>query len=159
MPSRALDKPQAVIEFNLNGTIITANRNFLDAMGYDLEEIQGKHHSMFVDPAYRESREYREFWKTLGEGKFQAAEYKRYGKGGKEIWIQASYNPVLNFRGQPYKVVKFAADITQQKMAAADSSGQIDAIGKSQAVIHFTTDGIILDANQNFPEHGGLQPR
>jgi methyl-accepting chemotaxis protein len=85
----------AVIEFNLDGTIITANENFLKAMGYSLNEIQGKHHSMFVEPSEGNSPAYREFWAALGRGEYQAAEYKRIAKGGKEIWIQASYNPIL----------------------------------------------------------------
>jgi methyl-accepting chemotaxis protein len=145
----ALNKSQAVIEFNMDGTIITANKNFLDAMGYSLEDIRGKHHRMFVTEAERESAAYREFWAALNRGTFQAAEYKRLGKGGREVWIQASYNPLMR-GGKPYKVVKFAADITAQKALSIDSAGQIDAIGKSQAVIHFNTDGTIITANQNF---------
>lgn len=109
----ALDKVQAIIEFELDGTILTANENFLKTLGYRLEEIQGQHHSMFVEPAYRESVEYRNFWRDLGAGKFQTAEYKRIGKGGKEVWIQASYNPVFDLDGKPYKVVKFATDVTE----------------------------------------------
>jgi PAS domain S-box-containing protein len=97
----ALDKSQATIEFKLDGTIITANANFLNAMGYTLAEVQGKHHSMFVEPAYKESAEYREFWAKLGRGEYQAAQYKRIGKGGKEVWIEASYNPLLTAGGKP----------------------------------------------------------
>jgi len=146
----ALNKSQAVIEFNMDGTIIWANENFLNAMGYDLDEIQGKHHRMFVDPAYENSPEYRHFWESLRRGEFQAAEYKRYGKGGKEIWIQASYNPIFDKHGKPYKVVKYATNITRQVLEKADLKGQIEAIGKSQAVIEFTLDGTILNANENF---------
>ena len=145
----ALNKSQAVIEFNMDGTIITANQNFLDALGYSLEEIKGKHHRMFVTEVERDSAAYREFWETLNRGTFQAAEYKRVGKGGKTVWIQASYNPLMR-NGKPYKVVKFAADITAQKILAIDSNGQIEAINKSQAVIHFNTDGTIITANQAF---------
>lgn len=146
----AISKSQAVIEFKPDGTIITANKNFLSAMGYTLEEIQGGHHSMFVDPAYAKSSDYTEFWKKLGRGEFDAAEYKRLGKGGKEIWIQASYNPVKDKKGTVYKVVKFAVDITASKLAAADSAGQLAAIDKALAVIQFNLDGTILTANQNF---------
>ena len=146
----AIDKSQAVIEFKLDGTIIWANDNFLSALGYGLSEVQGKHHGMFVEPAYRESIEYRQFWATLNEGKYQAAEYKRIGKGGREVWIQASYNPILDSRGKPSKIVKYATDVTAQKLQTADSAGQIAAIGKSQAVIEFDLDGIILSANQAF---------
>jgi methyl-accepting chemotaxis protein len=146
----AIGRAQAVIEFNLDGTITTANDLFLGAMGYSLAEIQGKHHSMFVMPADRDSAAYREFWAALNRGEFQSGEFKRLGKGGKEIWILASYNPILDDAGKPFKVVKFASDISQQKLKNADFAGQIEAIGKSQAVIEFKMDGTIIDANENF---------
>jgi methyl-accepting chemotaxis protein len=119
-------------------------------MGYTLSEVQGKHHRMFVESSYGDSQEYKDFWARLVKGEFQAAQYKRIAKGGREVWIEASYNPLLNSRGRPYKVVKYATDITSQKLANADSNGQIDAIGKSQAVIHFNLDGTIITANANF---------
>jgi len=115
----AMDKSQATIAFKMDGTIITANENFLKALGYRLDEIKGRHHSMFVDDEYRQSPAYKEFWATLNRGEYQAAEYKRLGKGGREVWIQASYNPVLGLDGKPCKVVKYATDITAQKMAIA----------------------------------------
>jgi len=146
----AIDRAQAVIEFNLDGTIITANENFLATVGYALPEIQGRHHSMFVEPQERDGNAYRDFWARLARGEYQAAEYKRVGKGGKQIWILATYNPILNDVGKPFKVVKFATDVTQQKLKAADSDGQIQAIRKSQAVIEFRMDGNIITANQNF---------
>jgi methyl-accepting chemotaxis protein len=146
----AIGRAQAVIAFNLDGTIVTANENFLKTLGYSLGEIQGKHHSMFVEPATRDSAAYREFWASLNRGEYQAAEYKRIGKGGKEVWILASYNPILDEKGKPFKVVKFATDVTEQKLRTADLAGQIAAIGKSQAVIEFNMDGSILTANENF---------
>ncbi|MCG5238419.1 PAS domain-containing methyl-accepting chemotaxis protein [Azospirillum doebereinerae] len=146
----ALDKSQAVIEFNLDGTIITANQNFLDTVGYSLREIQGRHHSLFVDPAERECPAYRRFWEALERGEYQTAEYRRIGKDGRDVWIQATYNPIVGRNGKPTKVVKFATNITDQKVKAADFQGQIDAINKSQAVIQFAMDGTILDANGNF---------
>jgi methyl-accepting chemotaxis protein len=146
----AVSRSQAVIEFNLDGTILTANENFLNALGYSLSEIEGKHHRMFVDPVERDSAAYRDFWAALNRGEYQAAEYKRIGKGGKEVWILASYNPVMDEKGKPFKVVKFATDITAQKVRNADLAGQIDAIGKSQAVIEFKLDGTIIQANENF---------
>jgi methyl-accepting chemotaxis protein len=146
----AVDRAQAVIEFKLDGTIVTANANFLGAMGYSLGDIQGKHHSMFMPQGDRDSAAYREFWAALNRGEYQAGEYKRIGKGGKEIWILASYNPVLDEKGKPFGVVKFATDVTAQKLKTADLSGQIDAIGKSQAVIEFNLDGTIIRANENF---------
>jgi methyl-accepting chemotaxis protein len=146
----ALNRSQAVIEFNMDGTIITANDNFLDAMGYRLDEIQGKHHSIFVEEKDQQSAAYRQFWESLNRGEFQAAEYKRVGKGRKEVWIQASYNPIKNHEGKPHKVIKFATDVTERKLRDADSQGQIDAIGRSQAVIQFNLDGTIISANENF---------
>ena len=134
----------------MDGTVITANENFLKALGYALDEIKGKHHSMFVDEAYRQSADYREFWAKLNRGEYQTAEYKRIGKGGKEVWIQASYNPIMDSDSKPFKVVKYATDITAQKLINADYSGQIAAIGKSQAVIEFRMDGTIVKANDNF---------
>jgi methyl-accepting chemotaxis protein len=147
---KALHRVQAVIEFHLDGTIVHANDNFLQTLGYTLEEIQGKHHAMFVDAGYAQSREYRDFWANLGRGEFEAGQYRRLGKGGREIWIQASYNPVFDSHGRPYKVVKFATDITAQKFQAADFAGQLAAINKSQAVIEFDLEGRILAANENF---------
>jgi methyl-accepting chemotaxis protein len=146
----AISKAQAVIEFNMDGTIITANDNFLGALGYTLEEIQGRHHSMFVDEAFARSVEYKEFWAKLNRGEYEATEYKRLGKGGKEVWIQASYNPILDRNGKPFKVVKYATDVTEQKLQSADFQGQIDAISKAQAVIEFNMDGTIIGANDNF---------
>jgi methyl-accepting chemotaxis protein len=146
----AILRAQAVIEFTMDGKVITANANFLNALGYSLPEIEGKHHSMFVEPAMRESAEYREFWAKLNRGEYSAAEYKRIGKGGKEVWILASYNPILDERKKPFKVVKFATDVTDQKLRTADLAGQIAAIGKSQAVIEFKMDGTVIDANNNF---------
>jgi methyl-accepting chemotaxis protein len=142
----AISKSQAVIEFKLDGIIVNANLNFLNTLGYSLAEIQGKHHSMFVNPAERESDAYREFWARLNHGEFQAAQYKRFGKGGKDIWIIASYNPILDEAGKPFKIVKFATDVTTQKLKAADSDGQIDAISKSQAVIEFNMDVFFIHA-------------
>src|SRR3569833_2165209 len=110
----AVGRSQAIIEFNLDGTIITANENFLGALGYRLDEVQGKHHSIFVDAAYRRSPEYREFWNALRRGEYQAGDFKRVGKGGQVLWIQASYNPIYGADGDLMKVVKFATDVTAQ---------------------------------------------
>jgi len=146
----AIGKSQAVIEFSMDGTILGANENFLATLGYTLSEIAGKHHSMFVDDGYRQSAAYKEFWAKLNRGEYVADEFKRIGKGGKEVWIQASYNPILDLNGKPFKVVKYATDVTAQKLRNADYQGQIAAIGKSQAVIEFNMDGTILRANENF---------
>jgi methyl-accepting chemotaxis protein len=146
----ALDRAQAMIEFKLDGTIVTANENFLATMGYSLGEIQGRHHSLFVEPGERDSQAYRDFWAALNRGEYRAAEYKRIGKGGKELWILATYNPLLDEAGRPTGVVKFATDVTSQRLKTADSKGQLDAIEKSQAVIEFNMDGTIITANDNF---------
>ena len=146
----AIGRAQAVIEFNMDGTVLTANENFLNAFGYSLAEIQGKPHSMFVEPTVRGSVEYGEFWARLHRGECQAAEYKRIGKGGKDIWILASYNPVLDQNGKSFKVVKLATDITEQKLHNVDLASQVAAIDKSQAVIEFNMDGTVLTANDNF---------
>ncbi|MTI42071.1 methyl-accepting chemotaxis protein [Roseibium hamelinense] len=146
----ALDRSQAVIEFKPDGTIIRANNNFLALMGYELSEIKGKHHSIFAEPGFAQTGEYKKFWHDLAEGKHQVAQYKRIGKGGKEVWIEASYNPLIGIFGKPYKIVKYATDVTERTLKNAQYEGQIKAIGKSQAVIHFDMNGNILMANQNF---------
>jgi methyl-accepting chemotaxis protein len=146
----AISKSQAVIEFNLDGTILTANDNFLRTLGYSLDEIKGRHHSIFADETYKHSHDYREFWAKLNRGEYVAGEFKRIGKGGKEVWIHASYNPICDTNGKPYKVVKYASDITAAKLQTADYAGQLSAISKSQAVIEFNLDGTIITANSNF---------
>ena len=146
----AIERSQAVAAFNLDGTIITANKNFLNAMGYVLGEVQGKHDSMFVEPAERASSAYREFWAKLNRGEPQSAEYKRIGKGGKEVWIQATYSPIADENGKPFKVVTFATDITKQKLRMAELEGQMAAIDKSQAVAELGMDGTVITANDNF---------
>src|SRR5690606_29878933 len=113
----AISRVQAVISFNLDGTVIDANTNFLKCLGYASDEIVGKHHAMFCDPAYTRTAEYAQFWERLRSGEYVAAEFQRFGKGGKEVWIQASYNPVLDAGGRVAKIVKFATDITERKRA------------------------------------------
>jgi methyl-accepting chemotaxis protein len=147
---QALHRAQAIIEFSLDGRIITANQNFLDTLGYSLNEVRGQHHSMFVEPSSRQSPEYRAFWEKLGRGEYDAGKYKRIGKGDREIWIQASYNPILDLSGKPFKVVKFATDITAAEAAANEQKSRVDAVSRAQAVIEFKLDGTILSANENF---------
>ncbi len=146
----AIGKSQAVIEFKMDGTILTANENFLKIMNYTLNEIKGRHHSFLVERSYAETEDYRQFWQDLNRGEYRSAEYRRIGKGGKEVWIQASYNPVFDLNGNPFKVVKYAADVTEQKLKSADFAGQISAIQKSQAVIEFRMDGTVISANDIF---------
>src|SRR3954469_20635571 len=146
----AVGRAQAVVEFKLDGTIVTANENFCKVLGYSLPEIEGKHHSMFIAEAERNGTAYRELWAKLNRGEYQAGEFKRIGKGGKEVWILASYNPLLDENGKPFGVAKFATDVTAEKLKNADLAGQIAAIEKAQAVIEFNMDGTIVAANENF---------
>ncbi|MDO8381250.1 PAS domain-containing methyl-accepting chemotaxis protein [Phenylobacterium sp.] len=146
----ALGRSLAIIEFDPKGNILTANENFCAALGYSLSEIKGRHHSLFVDPEVVRSPDYAAFWAKLGRGEFDAREYRRIAKGGREVWIQASYNPVKNAKGVVQKVVKVATDITAEKLRNADFAGKIAAISRAQATIEFTVDGEVLDANDNF---------
>lgn len=146
----AVDRVQAVIEFDLQGRVLTANENFLGVIGYTLNEIKGQHHRMFCDAEYAQSPEYMTFWERLGRGEFHAGEFHRRTRQGKDIWILASYNPIFDADGKPYKVVKFATDITEQKRMHADIKGKLDAIGRSQAVIEFDLRGQVISANENF---------
>ena len=122
----AINKAQAVITFELDGTVRSANDNFLRTMGYSLEEIRGRHHSMFVEPGYRASNEYRAFWAKLARGEFDAGQYQRVAKGGRNIWLQASYNPILDSAGKPLHVVKYATDITEQVNFAAQLRAAVE---------------------------------
>ena len=146
----ALDRSLAVIEFDPNGRIITANANFLAVVAYRLEDVVGRHHSMFMDPEEVKTEAYAAFWRTLRAGRFQAAEFKRMANGGREIWIQATYNPILDRSGKVVRVVKFASDVTARKLEDADVHGQVAAINRAQAVISFKPDGTVIDVNDNF---------
>jgi methyl-accepting chemotaxis protein len=146
----ALQRVQAVIEFDMNGIILHANENFLSTVGYALGEVVGQHHRIFCDPVYAASPAYPAFWAKLRRGEFDRGEYPRIGKGGREVWIQASYNPVFDAVGQPSKIIKFATDVTELKRRNAEYEGKFSAIDKAQAVIEFNLDGTVLSANRNF---------
>lgn len=152
----ALNKSQAIIEFRVDGTVIQANENFCSALGYQASEIVGRHHSLFVDPQDVSKPEYKEFWNRLGRGQFDRGEYKRIGKDGKEIWIEASYNPVFSGK-KVTKVVKIATDITQKSIKAAEDAGKLRALSRAQAIIEFTPQGEIITANTNFLTTLGYQ--
>ena len=128
----AMDRSQAVIEFKLDGTILKANANFLGALGYSASEVEGRHHSMFVPPAEAASTAYRDFWRQLNNGEFVAAKFLRIGKGGREIWIQASYNPVMDPAGKPYKVIKFATDVTEVEQERTRAEAERSAAAEEQ---------------------------
>lgn len=146
----ALDRAQATIEFDLKGNILDANENFLAVIGYDRDDIVGRHHRIFCDADYVDSSAYKAFWKDLAEGQISSGEFQRFGKNGKEVWLNASYNPMLDAGGKPYKVVKFATDITEEKLRTAEQDGKLAAINRAQATIEFALDGTILTANDNF---------
>jgi len=146
----ALNASQAVIEFTPKGDILTANSNFLKTTGYSLAEIAGRHHSLFCDPAYAAGEDYRRFWRDLADGEFQSSTFKRFGKGGRIVWLQATYNPIRDVSGRVVKIIKFASDITEAKMKAVDQAGKIEAISRAQAVIEFTPAGEVITANENF---------
>ncbi len=146
----ALNASQAVIEFTPDGKILTANDNFLAVMGYGRDEIVGQHHRLFCDPAFAESEDYHRFWRDLAAGKFQSSAFKRYGKNGRVVWLQATYNPVVDAQGKVTRVIKFASDITRAKLDELDYAGKIHALDRAQAIIEFTPQGDILTANDNF---------
>ena len=147
---QALNRVQAVIEFDLTGKVLTANDNFLRTFGYSLDEVVGQHHRVFCEPGFARSPEYAAFWERLGRGEFNAGEYRRLSKSGKPVWIQASYNPLVDASGKPFKVVKFATDITQERLTTGEAHSKLEAIGRSQAVIEFDMRGNVIGANVNF---------
>lgn len=155
--SDALHRVQAVIEFDLKGKVLHANDNFLKAMGYTLEDIRGQHHRIFCDPAYAASAEYKKFWENLGKGVLDRGEYKRIGGDGREVWINASYNPVFDENGKPYKVIKFATDVTANRQQKAEFEGKVNAIDKAQAMIEFDLGGHVISANDNFLKAMGYE--
>ena len=146
----AINRSQAVIEFDLGGRILDANENFLAVTGYALAEVKGQHHSMFMPPGEADSADYKRFWADLGRGEFCRGQFLRLGKGGREVWIQASYNPIKGAGGKPVSVIKYAFDVTEQKNRLADLESQHKAISKAQAVIEFDLSGKVLHANENF---------
>lgn len=145
----AIDSAYAYIEFDLKGNVTLANKNLLETMGYDLEEVKGRHHRQFVDPAQAASSEYSKFWADLVDGKSQSGVYKRISKSGKEVWIQAVYSPVRDEVGRVTKIIKIATDVTAQNLLNAENAAKLQAIDKTQAVIEFNMDGSIITANEN----------
>lgn len=147
---KAVERVQAVIEFDLQGRVLRANDNFLDTFGYSAEEVLGHHHRMFCPPEVAGSPEYLAFWDRLARGEFNAGQYRRIDRHGKDVWIEASYNPIFDIDGAPLKVVKFATNVTPAKLLSAETGGKLDAISRSQGVIEFDMQGNILGANSNF---------
>jgi len=147
---QALSRSLVMIEYSPDGTVLAANKKFCETTGYEAEEIVGKHHRMFVDRDYAESAEYREFWAKLRRGERDESEYKRLGKGGREVWIKSAYHPVTNAAGRVVKVVNILTDITDAKLKAGENQGRLDAISRAQAMVEFTLDGKVVAANENF---------
>ncbi|WP_313060522.1 methyl-accepting chemotaxis protein [Agrobacterium cavarae] len=152
----ALGRSLAIIEFDTSGKILSANENFCTAMGYTADQLIGKHHSMFCEPSYANSDDYRQFWKNLAAGRFDKRQYKRIANGGQEVWIEASYNPVMA-GGSVKSVVKLATVITETKRKASEDAGKLEAISRVQAIIEFTPTGNIITANQNFLDAVGYK--
>lgn len=151
---QAIDRVQAVIEFHMDGTVVTANENFLKMMGYTLNEIKGRHHRMFCGAAYADSPEYRAFWAKLNRGEYETGTYQRVGKGGKDIWIQAAYYPLMNGKGKPYKVVKFASDVTEKQTDMLHMRDELkvreDIMNLTSIVSEADLKGDILSVNEKF---------
>jgi methyl-accepting chemotaxis protein len=150
----AIGKAKAVTEFSLDGTVLAANDNALRMFGYSFVDITDRHHSIFVDPALRSSPEYLAFWAKLGRGEYEAGQYQRITQGGREIYLQASYNPILGIDGKPYKIVEYASDVTDQvKMLGDQATMQADqlkmkealdvAVAETQAVVQSAIDGAL----------------
>ncbi len=159
----AISKAQAVIEFSLDGKVLTANDNFLNTLGYRLEDVKGRHHSMFVEPSYGTSEDYRRFWRDLNDGQYKADEFKRLGKDGKEVWIQASYNPIFDLNGKPFKVVKYATDVTERKKADARLVRTMEivfqnsqALGSASEELSATSQQMVGNAEQTSTQAGNV---
>ncbi len=164
---QAIGRSQAVIDFAMDGTILHANDKFLDAMGYTLHEVQGQHHRMFVDPQERDGHAYREFWQALNAGEYRSGEYRRVGRGGREVWIHGSYNPILSRKGVPFKVTKYATDITEQvhgrnRVAllslVADGTANSVVITGSDGLIQYVNPGFTRLTGYSFEEALGKKP-
>ena len=154
----AIGRSQAVIEFDMDGTIREINDNFARTLGYSRAEVVGKHHSLFAPPGVAASAEYRAFWDKLNRGESEIGSFKRVAKDGREVWLQASYNPIPDVNGKPFKVVTYASDVTEQMARNADHAGQLEAIGRAQAVIEFDMDGTVRKLNDNFANTMGYTP-
>ena len=143
---KAINKSNAVIEFDMNGNILNANDNFLNTLGYKKEEIIGKHHSIFCEESYKNSNEYKEFWKKLNRGEFDSGEYLRIAKNGNHIWIQASYNPILDMNGKAFRVVKYATDITTKKNTMFEVEKEVKEFSSSLNALLLASKNMLEDA-------------
>ncbi|MEH6443103.1 MAG: PAS domain S-box protein [Oceanospirillaceae bacterium] len=147
---KAINRSQGFIELGMDGIIISCNQILLDIFGYKFDEIKGKHHRILCDESYVNSHEYNEFWEKLNRGEFDSAEYKRIGKNGNDIYIQATYNPIFDLNNKPTKVFKFVTDVTERKLRDVEFEGKLNAIDKSLSTIEFNMDGTVITANDKF---------
>ena len=152
----AIGRSLAIVEFSPAGDVVTANDKFCELMGYGLAEIKGRPHSLFVEPDVLKSAGYREFWARLGRGEPDAGDYKRIGKAGKQVWLQASYNPVVTRSGRVLKVVAVATDVTAAKLLATESASKLAAISRGQVIVEYSPDAKIVDVNENFINKTGF---
>ena len=153
----AISRSMAMIEFAPDGTILDANERFCQAMGYSADELRGKHHRLFCEPGYAQTAEYQQLWRELGQGKAISGTFERLDKAGREVWLEASYMPVLDEQRQVVSVIKVAADISQRIVQEHESDSLLKAIGRSMAVIEFTPQGRVIKANQNFLDTMGYR--
>ncbi|AYG44934.1 methyl-accepting chemotaxis protein [Pseudomonas sp. Leaf58] len=153
----AISRSMAMIEFAPDGTILDANERFCQAMGYSADELRGKHHRLFCDPGYAKSAEYQQLWRELGQGKAISGTFERIDKAGREVWLEASYMPVLDEQRQVSSVIKVASDISQRVVQEHESESLLKAISRSMAVIEFTPQGRVIKANQNFLDTMGYR--
>ena len=153
----AISRSMAMIEFAPDGTILDANERFCQAMGYSADELRGKHHRLFCEPGYAQTAEYQQLWRELGQGKAISGTFERLDKAGREVWLEASYMPVLDEQRQVTSVIKVAADISQRVVQEHESESLLKAIGRSMAVIEFTPQGRVIKANQNFLDTMGYR--
>ncbi len=147
---QALYSSQAVVEFDVQGSVLFANEQFLDLMGYTLDELRGQHHRIFVAPQESEAQAYRDFWDRLQRGEAFVGRCQHLTRKGDEVWLQAHYSPVRDRRGRVVRIVQYATDISAQVLRDAQASSQLAAVGRAQAVIEFALDGTILCCNRNF---------
>ncbi|SDZ03221.1 PAS domain-containing methyl-accepting chemotaxis protein [Pseudomonas sp. NFIX28] len=151
----AIDRSMAVIEFDLDGTVLRANDNFLKTMGYRAEQVIGHPHRQFCTPELVRGHQYRELWTRLKNGQFESGTFERVNAKGQPVWLEASYNPIRDTDGKVFKVVKYALDVTEKVQQESESKGKLHAIDRAMAVIEFNLDGSVITANQNFLDRLG----
>ncbi|NMX60904.1 PAS domain-containing methyl-accepting chemotaxis protein [Pseudomonas sp. WS 5079] len=151
----AIERSMAVIEFDLQGSVLRANDNFLKTMGYREDQVVGQSHRLFCTPAFARSADYSQLWTQLRNGQFQSGTFERVAADGHSVWLEASYNPVRDQAGRVVKIIKYALDVSARMQAESEANAKLEAIDRAMAVIEFNLDGTILTANQNFLQRLG----